>query len=173
MLISVAKRIQSAIRAQDTIARMGGDEFALLVPGLNQVQRAAQIAEVIIDSISQVIPVDDEPIIVGASVGIALYPDHGSTAQELLTNADLALYHAKDEGKLCHRFYQTELREATSSKRAYQSEFKRALEHREFELFYQPQIRLSDRAVVGAEALLRWNHPLHGLLSPQRIFTCA
>ncbi|RYZ85424.1 MAG: diguanylate cyclase, partial [Proteobacteria bacterium] len=166
VLIQAAQRLKSSIRTQDTVARMGGDEFALLVPGLTQGHRAAEIADSIIVSLSQLISVDGEPVMISASVGIALFPDDGLTVQELLTNADLALYKAKTEGKNCYRFYDVELRNAASLKRAYQAEFRRAFDLGEFELLYHAQVRLSDGALVGAEAILHWKHPVNGLLTP-------
>jgi len=99
-------------------------------------------------------------------MGIALYPTHGITSQELLTNANLALYQAKAEGLHCRRFFTPELRELSLAKRSYQGELGRAYAQGEFDVFYQPQVRLTDNAIVGAEALLRWRHPVQGLLGP-------
>ncbi|SAL50115.1 response regulator receiver modulated diguanylate cyclase/phosphodiesterase [Caballeronia sordidicola] len=166
VLVTVARRLESSVRALDTLARMGGDEFSILIPGLVSASRAAEIADTVIESLSRILTVDGQAINIGASVGIAMCPEHGSSVRELLSSADLALYQAKAEGRHCHRFYKTGLREAATDKRAYQSEVLRAFEHHEFELYYQPQVRLSDGALIGAEALLRWRHPEKGLLGP-------
>ncbi|MDR5798540.1 EAL domain-containing protein [Caballeronia sp. LZ001] len=166
VLIAVAKRLTSCVREADTVARMGGDEFAVLLPRLSSSKEAARVATAIINSIANPIVIEGESVCVGASVGIALWPQHGSTVRELLGNADLALYQAKSEGRRCWRFFTAPLREVASARRAYQGELLRAFEQGEFKLFYQPQVRLADGALVGVEALLRWDHPQKGLLTP-------
>lgn len=166
LLISVALRLSSAVRTIDTVARMGGDEFALLLPGYHAPLQAGAIADEIIATVSEIITIEGQPVNIGASVGVALYPEHGTSVQALLSSADLALYQAKAEGRHCRRFFTESLREVALARRAYQAEVRRAYEREEFELYYQPQVRLSDRAIVGAEALLRWNHPDKGLLTP-------
>lgn len=166
VLINVGYRLQRCVRSGDIVARMGGDEFALLLLGMSDPGRAGEIADHIIDEISKVVTVEGQPVNISASIGIVVYPLHGLTIQELLTNADLALYQAKSEGRHCRRFFTQELRDVSLAKRTYQTELGRAYEQNEFELFYQPQVRLSDETIVGAEALLRWRHPSKGLLGP-------
>lgn len=166
ILVSVAKKIQSSVRAGDLVARMGGDEFAVLLPGVSDFKLAAETVERIIQEISQAMIVEEHQINISASVGIVLYPMHGITAQDLLTSADLALYQAKAEGRNCHRFFTREMRETFQAKHAFQLEFIRAYEQSEFEVFYQPQVNLITNEIIGAEALLRWRHPQKGLLGP-------
>ncbi|RLM25270.1 diguanylate cyclase [Brenneria alni] len=166
ILVNVAKKLQANVRSGDLVARMGGDEFALLFPGLDDPKVATNIAEQIIHEISQTMIIDDHQVNISASAGTVIYPAHGITAQELLTSADLALYQAKAEGRNCHRFFTQELREVFQAKHAFQLEFARAYEQHEFEVFYQPQVNLSNNEIVGAEALLRWRHPQKGLLGP-------
>lgn len=166
ILVSVAKKIQSSVRAGDLVARMGGDEFAVLLPGVSDFKLAAETAERIIHEISQAMIVAEHQINISASVGMVLYPTHGITAQDLLTSADLALYQAKAEGRNCHRFFTREMREIFQAKHAFQLEFIRAYEQSEFEVFYQPQVNLITNEIIGAEALLRWRHPQKGLLGP-------
>ncbi len=166
VLIVAAQRITACIRSVDVVARMGGDEFALFLPGVGLAHRAGEIGNLIIESLSQPIYVEGEPVTIGASVGIAMFPSHGADVQELLSSADLALYEAKAQGKQCWRMFTPDLRTLAATRRAYQSEFARALENEEFELYYQPQINLGSGALVGAEALLRWKHPEKGILTP-------
>ena len=166
VLCAAAKRIQSCVRTSDTVARMGGDEFAVLLRRLPDPARAGAIADAIIDKMGQIIMIDDEPVHISASVGIAMFPKDGATAQELLSGADLALYDAKSQGKQCRRFFTQDLRDAIAAKRAYLLDLADALSRHEFEVFYQPLVSLADGRVVGAEALLRWRHPAKGLLNP-------
>ncbi len=166
VLARVAKLLQGCVRAMDTVARVGGDEFAILIPGLEDPGRAGQVVDAAIDSIAEIRAVEGSPVDVAASGGIAIYPLDGTTAEELLSSADLALYQAKAEGRHCRRFFTPGLRHAANAKRAYHGELRRARENDEFVLFYQPQTRLADGALMGAEALMRWRHPRNGLLMP-------
>ncbi|MEI7087252.1 EAL domain-containing protein [Pectobacterium versatile] len=171
ILVHVAKKIKATVRSGDVVARMGGDEFALLFPGLSDKKVAGKIAEQIIHEISQAMIIDDHQINISASIGAVLYPEYGLTVQDLLTSADLALYQAKSEGRNCYRFFTRELLEVFQAKHAFQLEFVRAYEQHEFEMFYQPQVKLATNEIVGAEALLRWRHPERGLLSPAAFLT--
>ncbi|PWC11413.1 bifunctional diguanylate cyclase/phosphodiesterase [Brenneria roseae subsp. americana] len=166
ILVRVAKKIQSIAQTGDLVARMGGDEFVLLFQGMTDPHVISRIAEKIIHEVSQAMIIDDHQINISASIGIVLAPEHGVTAQELLTNVDLALYQAKSEGRNCYRFFTRELREIFQARHAFQLEFVRAYEQHEFEMFYQPQVNLARNEIVGAEALLRWRHPHRGLLGP-------
>ncbi|MCA6927963.1 sensor domain-containing phosphodiesterase [Pectobacterium versatile] len=171
ILVHVAKKIKATVRSGDVVARMGGDEFALLFPGLSDKKVAGKIAEQIIHEISQAMIIDDHQINISASIGAVLYPEYGLTVQDLLTSADLALYQAKSEGRNCYRFFTRELLDVFQAKHAFQLEFVRAYEQHEFEMFYQPQVKLATNEIVGAEALLRWRHPERGLLSPAAFLT--
>ncbi len=166
VLIDVAQRLLSSVRPVDTVARMGGDEFAILIPGMGDPFRASEIADAAIEGVSQIVAIEGQPVHIGASVGIAIFPAHGSRGDELLSNADLALYQAKAEGRHCRRFFMPALRHAASLRHAYQGELRRAYQEGEFELFYQPQVRLADGSLVGAESLLRWRHPEKGIIAP-------
>ncbi len=158
-------RLRACLAGDGLVARMGGDEFAVLLPGCDEAA-AVTVAETILHSLSEPFPVDGQPLHIGASIGIALSPVHGPLTDALLACADMALYEAKRGGRHCHRVFTPALRDATLSWTARQQELPRALAAREFEVFYQPQVRLADRRIVGAEALIRWRHPRLGLLAP-------
>ena len=171
VLREVASRIVACSRPDDVIARLGGDEFAVLLPEALDQAEAADISARIIADVSRPVAIDGQLINVGASIGIALHPMHGGTAEELFSNADLALYQAKGEGRNCSRLYEPALRAVASARLSRDAELCRALEGGELRLFYQPQIRLRDGRVTGAEALLRWLHPEQGLLLPGAFIT--
>jgi diguanylate cyclase (GGDEF)-like protein/PAS domain S-box-containing protein len=166
VLKQVAQRLLDCAGTTDTVARLGGDEFAVLMKGVGDQARADFVADRIIRAVAQPITVGDKTVSVGASIGIATHLAGGNDVSELLSSADLALYQAKSDGRHCHRTFTQSLRKAIDLARAYDNELTRAYEQSEFEVFYQPQMRLSDLALVGAEALLRWRHPVDGLLSP-------
>lgn len=166
MLLVVARRLQHAARAEDLAARLGGDEFALLLKDVAAPETALAVAERLIGEISQPVMLEGQPINIGVSVGIAVYPLHGGEAGKIFANADLALHQAKAEGRHCARLYTTSLRTQAQGKVLRDTEMRLAFERGEFEMFYQPQIRLADNKLVGAEALLRWRHPVKGILPP-------
>ncbi len=166
VLREIAGRIRDAAAWDDTAARLGGDEFALLMPNISTAAVALAKAETLIAAVSQPVLLDGHPINIGASIGIVLHPLHGKDAEQLYANADLALYQAKAEGRHCARLYHPDLRTMAQGKVLRDTELQNALERGEFEMFYQPQIRLADGALTGAEALLRWRHPELGLLKP-------
>ena len=164
LLKQVAERLLACVRPIDTVARMGGDEFALLLPEIEGA--AGTVADAAISALSEPFSLEGEPAYVGASAGVASWPLNSANVKELLSNADLALYLAKAEGKHCRRIFTPSLRQAALKRTAYEGELRRAFDLEEFQVFYQPQVRLVDGALVGAEALLRWRHPKQGLLLP-------
>jgi diguanylate cyclase (GGDEF)-like protein/PAS domain S-box-containing protein len=164
----VAARLLSCARPIDTVARLGGDEFAILMPGETILSRIEHGAQCMLKAIASPQAIDAHPTHVTASIGIAVHPGDGADVGDLLSAADLAMYEAKAQGRNRVRFFNTRLRDKVVTRRALEGELRRALEHQEFELFYQPQIRVADQALVGLEALLRWRHPTEGLLTPVR-----
>lgn len=166
LLCEVARRLKRCVGAEDLVARMGGDEFAILLAGAAGESRTVELAQRFIDAIAEPIVVGGNEVRVAASGGIAIAGEHGLEALELVSDADLALNKAKKErrGQVC--VFVPTLREEANKRRLLGTELRRAVGAGEFVLFYQPQIRLDDGALMGAEALIRWLHPQRGLLSP-------
>lgn len=165
-LKAMAARLLACVRPIDTVSRLGGDEFVLLMPDIADPLRAAEVADTIIAAVAEPFEHEGQTLRLGTSVGIALAPTHGDSADDLLSCADLALYQAKGDGRHCHRLFTPVLRQQAQRVHACRDELGRAVERGEFVLFYQPQVRLSDGALAGAEALIRWQHPERGLLAP-------
>lgn len=167
VLVDTALRIKRcAPIGMATVARLGGDEFAVLIPSAADPLQADVIAKLIRDELRLPFHIDGQLVWVGGSLGIALAPQHGKDAATLMGSADLALYKAKREGgdNLC--WFVPTLKAAASARRHQDTELRAAWANREFEVYFQPQVHLKDRQIVGAEALLRWNHPTRGVLQP-------
>jgi diguanylate cyclase (GGDEF)-like protein/PAS domain S-box-containing protein len=166
VLKAVGARLRDAAVGAHCVGRIGGDEFAVAFAGMTDPRDAAGHATRIIDAFSQPFLCEGDEMQVGASIGIAIAPDHGSTVKDLLSNADLALYEIKSKRRTGYSLFQEAFRLSALARRTCEVELKRAFECGELDLHYQPQLRLADRQVVGAEALLRWNHPERGLILP-------
>jgi diguanylate cyclase (GGDEF)-like protein len=166
ILCEVAARLTELIPPGATAARIGGDEFAVLLPKMNEFDVPLMLARMIVARIAQPIRIDEQEVRVGASCGVALAPLHAQEALELIGDTDLALFKAKSTGRGRAVGFSPALRMEAAARRLYAMELHRAVTDSEFVLFYQPQIRLSDSTLVGAEALLRWYHPTRGLLAP-------
>ena len=166
VLQQVAKRIVECVRPNDTVARLGGDEFAVLRSACVGGKSLNDELECLLASIASPVEIDGHQVTIGTSIGVARYPDHGEHGEDLLSAADLALYQAKADGRLCYRFFEPKLRDRATRGRMLDGELRRATTQGEFRLVYQPQVGIADGRLVGAEALLRWQHPTRGLLSP-------
>ncbi len=167
VLIAVAQRLAATIRASDTAARFGGDEFALLLEDVETVQEAADTAERIMEVITQPLSLAGKQLTVHCSMGIAVPEgDTVADADELIRDADAAMYIAKRDGKDGYRLFEPAMHDGVMARLELRADLQRALTAGEFELFYQPVVRLNDSAVIGMEALLRWRHPERGLINP-------
>ncbi|MFC5066854.1 putative bifunctional diguanylate cyclase/phosphodiesterase [Flaviflagellibacter deserti] len=162
----VARQILDLAGDGDMVARLGGDEFAVVLRGVGDPLVASRLGERLIQHFNKPVWVDGQKVNLGLSIGIAIAPAHGSTPEELMANVDLALYRAKDEGRSRQHLFAPPMRQAANARSAFEVELTSAHENGEFELFYQPQVRLNDSSMIGAEALLRWRHPERGLMIP-------
>ena len=166
LLRAVAKRLKSAVREGDTVARVGGDEFTIVLQELSRREDAATIAQKVLRTVAEPIAVNGHKLYVTTSIGITLYPEDGDDAETLLKHADSAMYRAKSSGRNTFHMASPELSRTTREQMTLESGLHRAVELREFEVFYQPQIELTTMKIVGMEALLRWRDPERGLIFP-------
>ncbi|RTM08305.1 MAG: EAL domain-containing protein [Bradyrhizobiaceae bacterium] len=174
LLKAVASRLRSLGSDQDLVARLGGDEFVMIRrSGDDAGDSALHLGRQIVEAIVEPFEIEGHQIDVGASVGIALCPEHGSNPAELLKKADLALYEVKAAGRDGYRLYQTAMLEAVNEEKALEAELRRAIAAREFELHYQPILDAKTRTLHTAEALVRWRHPVDGLIAPDRFIALA
>jgi diguanylate cyclase (GGDEF)-like protein len=166
VLQSVATRLQGRVRASDTVARQGGDEFVILLSEVTHAQDAAVSAEKILQVVRALHRIDQHDLHLTASIGIATYPDDGR-------NADLAMYHAKDGGRNNYQFFTEDMNQRALERQSLEVDLRLALENREFELYYQPKVSLATGAITAVEALIRWHHPRRGLVSPHEFIPVA
>jgi diguanylate cyclase (GGDEF)-like protein/PAS domain S-box-containing protein len=173
LLVAVAKRITACVRESDTCARLGGDEFAVVQVGALGAGEADLLCQRLIEAIDQPFQIHDQEVVIGTSIGVSLYPRDGVQVEQLLKNADLALYQAKSSGRRRYRLFQEELNLQLQQQKTLERELRHAVQHAEFVLHYQPQIEITGGRMVGVEALIRWHHPDHGLLGPDRFIPAA
>jgi len=173
LLKIVASRLRSVVRDTDTIARMGGDEFVIVQAPFTDPIEATALAQRVISAMAEPFDLDGHQAGVGASVGIAVSPTDGATPEKLLRNADLALYRAKGDGRGTFRFFEAGMDEQMQTRRIMEQDLRKALPAGEFELYYQPVVNLQSGAISGFEALIRWNHPARGLISPATFIPLA
>ena len=173
LLRSVAQRLLTAVRAQDTVARLSGDEFAIVQPAPNSPDSTAALGQRLLELFEKPFELGSESFRSGASIGAALFPQDATSADDLLKSADIALYHAKSDGRGTYHRFAPEMNAALESRRGFEQDLRRALENGEFELHYQPLIDLESEAVLGCEALIRWRHPVRGLVQPSEFISIA
>ena len=186
LLKNVSETLQKCIRKSDTatgpvvignsdtlIARLGGDEFIILLPNIERPENAAIVARKIIQAMPETYDLDGHEISITSSLGISIIPSDGEEVELLLKNADSAMYHAKEKGRNNYQFYKKSLNDAVSERYSLEQGIKNALNKDKFVLYYQPQIDLSTRKIVGSEALMRWLHPQKGMIPPDKFIPIA
>ena len=173
LLRAIGERLVTSVRAHDTVARMGGDEFTILLSDVGGSADAATVAQKLLESVSHPIVVDGHELFVTTSIGIALFPDDGTDAETLLKNADRAMYHAKEQGRNNYQFASFASLQETTGRLTLERSLHHAFERREFVVHYQPMINLASGATIGAEALIRWNHPEYGQMLPDEFIPIA
>jgi diguanylate cyclase (GGDEF)-like protein len=173
LLCAVADRLRAMLRPEDFVARFGGDEFVVFQQNIKSADEAATLARRIVDQLSERYKIDNHLVEIGASVGIATTLPAGISADTLLKNADMALYRAKADGRGTFCFFREEMAQTVEARRILELDLRKALASEEFELFYQPLVNLKSGRITTCEALLRWNHPVRGTVSPVDIIPVA
>ncbi len=173
LLQVVSDRLRALVRETDTIARMGGDEFAIVQVALSQLTDATSLAQRVIAALCEPYEIDGQHVVIGTSVGITVAPSDGLIADQLIRNGDLALYCAKGDGRGTFRFFEPQMDLEAQARRALEHDLRKALAAGEFELHYQPLINLDSNEISGLEALIRWNHPEKGMVSPAAFISLA
>ena len=173
LLVSVAKRLKSCVRASDFIARLGGDEFVIILDTIKITQDIMGVSEKILSALSDPFKFENREVFISSSIGITLYPDDADNTRDLLKYADVAMYQAKDKGRNNYQFYTPKLNAEAIQAMEIKNELRGAISRNELLLFYQPKVNLSNNTIVGAEALLRWHHPVRGMIAPDDFIPIA
>ncbi|MGA2127162.1 MAG: EAL domain-containing protein [Xanthobacteraceae bacterium] len=173
VLQTVGQRLRHGTREMDSVARFGGDEFAVLQVGVGRPEDAATLAQRLIEAISAPYDVDGQQIVIGASIGVAMAPDDGPTSEALLRNADLALYRAKANGRMTYAFFEPAMDAQLRARHLLEVDLRKALGNGELDLAYQPLVNLASGRISSCEALLRWSHPQRGMVSPGEFIPLA
>jgi diguanylate cyclase (GGDEF)-like protein len=166
LLIEVSRRLRGAVRGSDLVARLGGDEFLILMVATDIRSEIERVRLRLTRAVAEPVHLGGRDLHVTASIGVALYPQHGNDVQTLMRNADLAMYSAKEGGRNALAYYDAAMADAVEGRTALEAELRMAFERREFEVHYQPIVEASSGRIVGAEALVRWRHPQRGLVAP-------
>jgi diguanylate cyclase (GGDEF)-like protein len=173
LLISISQRLSNCVREGDTVARLGGDEFIIIIEQVQDIGDLDVLLKKIMRVTSQTVSINDHDLSTSASIGISVFPDDGSNAEQLMRNADAAMYHVKENGRHKYHFYTRDLTATAYDQIILETDMKRAIAGDQIMVYYQPQVSLKTRKVVGVEALVRWNHPDLGILSPAQFLPIA
>jgi len=169
----VAERLKASIRDKDTLARLGGDEFVIILESYKKIDELSRLAEEILMILTDPIDIVGQRLYISCSIGISLYPKDNIHAENLLKFADAAMYKAKEEGRNNFQFYRSEMTELAFERVVMKADLRQALENNEFKVYYQPQIDIVDEKIIGVEALVRWDHPIMGLIPPEKFLELA
>ncbi|MGH8633524.1 MAG: putative bifunctional diguanylate cyclase/phosphodiesterase, partial [Burkholderiales bacterium] len=173
LLKTVAGLLESCTRGSDTIARIGGDEFVVLLGGLKEPEDARHVAQKVLDALAEPVVVDGHELRITPSVGICAYPHDGEDVETLMRNADTAMYYAKQMGRNNYQFFTQAMNDAAQQRLVIENDLRHAVERNEFLLHYQPQLDLKSGAIIGFEALVRWRHPQRGMVPPSDFIAAA
>jgi diguanylate cyclase (GGDEF)-like protein len=173
LLVEVARRLVTTVRAEDTVARQGGDEFIVFLPRIADIDTAAHIAEKLVRQLAEPFRIAEQELYIGSSIGIAVFPEHGRDVDTLLKNSDTAMYRVKEGGRNHHAFFAPQMNEAARERYELGSELRRAVQRDEFALHFQPIVAMASGRIEALEVLLRWQHPGRGLVPPTRFIPLA
>ncbi len=173
LLQEVAARLKKILRAEDVVSRLGGDEFTVILDDVKDTAYPSIVAQKIIDTLSQPIRLKDEMGYIGASIGISIFPDDTDSMEQLIKNSDLAMYRSKNEGKNVYRYFTEDMNADASEKLELTNDLRMAIEHEQLTLYYQPIVDTKTNKLSSFEALVRWNHPKYGLVTPDNFITLA
>ena len=173
LLQSIVKRLLDCVRGSDTVSRQGGDEFVVLLSEMEQSEDAALTAGRMLKAVAEAHPIDQHDLHVTTSIGVSVYPDDGLDAETLIKNADTAMYQAKENGRQSYQFFKPAMNVRAVERQSIEESLRRALERNEFALHYQPKINLRTGEITGAEALIRWTHPIRGPVPPGQFIPVA
>jgi diguanylate cyclase (GGDEF)-like protein/PAS domain S-box-containing protein len=173
LLQSIANRLEDCVRGSDTVSRQGGDEFVVLLSEVEQSEDAAITARRMLDAVALPHCIEQHDLYVTTSIGVSVYPEDGLDPQTLIKNADTAMYQAKENGRQSFQFFKPAMNVRAVERQSIEEGLRRALERREFTVYYQPKVNLTTGAIIGAEALLRWTHPTQGAISPAQFIPVA
>lgn len=173
LLVEASRRLQGCVRESDVVARLGGDEFVVLLDGVGAALDAASVAHKILDSLGQAYAIDGNTLHSTPSIGISIYPVDGSDAETLMKHADTAMYHAKERGRNNAQFFAAAMNAVADERMVLERELRQALQEGQFELHYQPKVETGSGRLSGVEALIRWQHPVRGIIPPDKFIPIA
>ncbi len=173
MLVAVTERLKAKIRKEDTLARLGGDEFTIIIEDMKEIQDVSHLAQKILEVLRQPVHIEGHTLYISCSIGISLYPQDDIDANNLIKYADAAMYKAKEEGRNNFQFYSSEMTALALERVVMETNLRQALKKEEFLIYYQTQVDANSGKVTGVEALIRWQHPILGLISPMKFISLA